>query len=357
MVIVCLFHPDAETGFVMPPDTMPIASTEIAQAVAALKQGGLVAFPTETVYGLGADADNAAALARLYAVKGRPKAHPVIVHVAHRDQLSDWAVDIPETAWRLADAFWPGSLTLILPRAARVLDAVTGGQDTVGLRVPAHPVALSLLQAFGGGIAAPSANRFGRISPTTAGHVQADLGKDVDYILDGGACPVGVESTIVAFQEGQPVVLRPGMITAAQLEAALSPGRPSGTSCEMPSAVSHALVSASVRVPGALKSHYAPRTPLRIYPPSQLMAECCRLQAQGLRVGVMALGPCPETLHAWAEEGWVQMPQTPEAYAQKLYATLHALDAKGLGCILAESVPETEAWMAIADRLGRAAAV
>ncbi len=179
-----------------------------------LRDGGLVAFPTETVYGLGADASSPAALRRLYAVKGRPADHPVIVHLASIGQLADWAVDVPERARRLAEACWPGPLTLVLERSPRVPDEVTGGRPTVGLRVPDQPIALALLRAFGGGVAAPSANRFGRVSPTTADDVRADLGDDVDVVLDGGPCRVGVESTIVDCSRGDPIVLRLGGIRA-----------------------------------------------------------------------------------------------------------------------------------------------
>ncbi|MGH9027962.1 MAG: L-threonylcarbamoyladenylate synthase, partial [Acidimicrobiia bacterium] len=189
---------------------MTVAGAEIDEAAAVLRGGGLVAFPTETVYGLGADAARPLAVARLYAVKRRPTGHPVIVHLPDADVIDDWAVAVPDGARRLAAACWPGPLTLLLRRAPSVLDVVTGGLDTVGVRVPAHPVAQSLLRAFGGGVAAPSANRFGAVSPTTADHVRSDLGDGVDVVLDGGPCPVGVESTIVDCSGERPVVLRPG---------------------------------------------------------------------------------------------------------------------------------------------------
>ncbi|HEV7558977.1 MAG TPA: L-threonylcarbamoyladenylate synthase, partial [Kofleriaceae bacterium] len=183
--------------------------TDIAMAAATLRRGGLVAFPTETVYGLGADASNDAAVANIFAAKGRPRAHPLIVHLASNARLDDWAIDIPDAARRLVARAWPGPLTVILSRSARVADAVTGGAPTVGLRVPAHPMAQALLRELGGGIAAPSANRFGSVSPTTAAHVVAD-GIDVDYVLDGGPCDVGVESTIIDLSRGRAVLLRPG---------------------------------------------------------------------------------------------------------------------------------------------------
>ncbi len=193
----------------------------VKQAAATLRSGGLVAFPTETVYGLGADASNPAAVARIYAVKGRPSSHPVIVHIGGAVELGRWAREVPAHAVTLAARFWPGPLTLVLRRASSVGDELTGGQDTIGLRVPGHPVALELLREFGGGIAAPSANRFGRISPTTADHVRNDLGTDVDLILDGGACEIGIESTIVDVSRGMPVLLRPGRIGASEIADAI----------------------------------------------------------------------------------------------------------------------------------------
>src|SRR5258706_14352414 len=197
--------------------------TDIARAADVLRAGGLVAFPTETVYGLGADASSEAACAKVFAVKQRPRAHPLIVHLPPSARLDDWARDVPEAARRLAQAGWPGPLTIIVRRGQRVALAATGGADTVGLRVPAHPVAQQLLAAFGGAIAAPSANRFGMVSPTTADHVAADLGESIDYILDGGACTVGVESTIVDYSRGVPVLLRPGGMPREAIEAITGP--------------------------------------------------------------------------------------------------------------------------------------
>src|SRR5215470_11265962 len=189
----------------------------IARAAASLRAGDLIAFPTETVYGLGADASRAEAVRKIFTTKGRPVDHPVIVHLHGADEIENWARAVPSGARKLAEAFWPGPLTLILPRGANVADAVTGGQDTVGVRVPSHPVARALIAEFGGGIAAPSANRFGRISPTSAQHVAEDLGDSVSLILDGGPCAVGIESTIVAFAGDEPMLLRPGAIAAADL--------------------------------------------------------------------------------------------------------------------------------------------
>ena len=230
---------------------------EIEKAAEILRKGGLVAFPTETVYGLGADASNPAALRKVFAAKGRPADHPVIVHVARTSDLKHWAAEVPRSAWLLAEKFWPGPLTLVLKRAARVSDLITGGQDSVGLRVPSHPIAQQLLKAFGGGIAAPSANRFGRLSPTTAQHVREELGNAVDLVLDGGSCDVGIESTIVDLTRESPAVLRPGRISAQQIADVLlaqfaEPG------ADRP------------RVSGSLESHYAPGLPLKIVHPDEI---------------------------------------------------------------------------------------
>jgi L-threonylcarbamoyladenylate synthase len=222
----------------------------IDEAVRRLEAGELVAFPTETVYGLGADASNRAAVARIFSAKGRPADHPLIIHLGAAGQVGDWAREIPVSARRLADAFWPGPLTLVLPRADCVLDEVTGGQDTVALRVPSHPVARELLLRFGRGVAAPSANRFGRISPTCAAHVRDELGDRVGLVIDGGECEVGLESTIVACDANRVTLLRPGKITLAELERIV--GRVDAAGAAVP------------RVPGSLRSHYAPTTPIEL---------------------------------------------------------------------------------------------
>ena len=309
-------------------------SPEVQRAAEILKRGGLVAFPTETVYGLGADASSREAVARLYAVKGRPGEHPAIVHFADAAGAFTWAREVPEAARKLAARFWPGPLTLILKRAPQVGDFVTGSQDSVGVRVPAHPLARELLEDFGGGLAAPSANRFGRVSPTTAQHVRDDLGKDVDAVLDGGPCGVGLESTIVDLSRGAPVLLRPGGISAAELEAAL------GTIVSMPDAE-------APRVSGSLAAHYAPRTPARLVAPDALEAGIARL---GAKAAVLAFG-VPDERADFA----LRMPRDPVAYAQKLYAALRELDAAGAEMILSESPPETPEWRAVLDRLRRAA--
>jgi L-threonylcarbamoyladenylate synthase len=307
---------------------------EVKRAAGILARGGLVAFPTETVYGLGADASNPAAMARLYAAKGRPADHPVIVHFADAARAFSWAREVPESAHRLAARFWPGPLTLILKRAPQVGDFVTGGQDSVGLRVPSHPLALELLEACGGGLAAPSANRYGRVSPTTAAHVDADLGSDVDMVLDGGPCGVGIESTIVDLSRGRPVLLRPGGVSQADLEAAL------GAPVEAPDA-------AAPRVSGALPSHYAPRTPARLIATEALDAAIGQF---GVRAAVLAFSVPDDRI-----DFWLRMPRDPQAYAQKLYGALRELDGTGSEILLIESPSDAPEWRAVLDRLRRAA--
>lgn len=311
------------------------SSREIDRAVAILRAGGLVAFPTETVYGLGADAANAEAVRRIFAAKGRPADHPVIVHLADGAALASWARDVPRAAYALAAAFWPGPLTLILRRAPHVSDVVTGGQDTVGLRVPSHPVAQRLLQAFGGGIAAPSANRFGRISPTTAAHVRAELGDRVDLVLDGGQSEVGIESTIVDLSGAAARLLRPGMILPAQLEAVL--GVPLTTDA-----------TGAPRASGMLASHYAPAKPLRLVPGRVLDAA---VAAAGARCAVLAFRAPTGPVRVWLEA-----PADPVRYAHDLYAQLRTLDASDAAEILVEEVPADPLWAAVRDRLQRAAA-
>jgi L-threonylcarbamoyladenylate synthase len=306
---------------------------EIAKAAKALKEGRLVAFPTETVYGLGADASSAAAVARLYAVKRRPADHPVIVHFDGAERAFSWARDIPAAARTLAKRFWPGPLTLILKRSALAQDFVTGGQDNVGVRVPAHPIAHELLTAFGGGIAAPSANRFGHVSPTTAAHVRADLGTEVDLVLDGGPSEVGIESTIVDLSRAAPVVLRPGKVSAAELEAAL--GTPLAER-----------VADVPRHSGGLERHYAPRTPAKLVPVHDLDREIARLRE---KVAVLAFSR-PDERVAY----WLRMPREPLAYAQRLYAALRELDSAQCEAILIEAPPGTPEWAAVHDRLRRA---
>ena len=306
---------------------------DVARAARILRSGGLVAFPTETVYGLGADAASASAMAKLYAVKRRPADHPVIVHFASADTAFGWAREVPESARKLANAFWPGPLTLVLKRSQKAQDFVTGGQDSVGLRLPSHPLARELLQLFGRGVAAPSANRFGRVSPTTAAHVRADLGSDVDLVLEGGPTEVGIESTILDLSSGSPVLLRPGRISQQDLQKVL--GFP----------VSEKSAS-SPRHSGGLERHYAPRTPARLVPAYDLDKEIARLKE---KVAVLAFSRPDEPV-----DYWLRMPRDPHAYARKLYAALREIDTAGCDEILIETPPEAPEWAAVRDRLKRA---
>ncbi|MDO8960249.1 MAG: L-threonylcarbamoyladenylate synthase [Rhodocyclaceae bacterium] len=313
---------------------------DIQRAVELLRAGELVAFPTETVYGLGADARNPAAVAKIFAAKGRPADHPLIVHIPDATHLDRWARDISPAARALAEKFWPGPLTLILKRQPAVLDAITGGQDTVGLRIPNHPVALELLKAFDGGIAAPSANRFGRISPTTAQHVRDDLGDAVAMILDGGPCAVGIESTIVDMSGPRTTVLRPGMLSAYEIGHFL--GR-------MPA---EATGASPVRTPGTLEAHYAPETPLLVMPNDSLPIVLRDALVKQERVAVLATFPAPFA-HPLIE--WQVAPADPAGFAHDLYANLRLLDSLGCVRIFVEK-PVGQPWQAIADRLQRAAA-
>ncbi|MDR0702053.1 MAG: threonylcarbamoyl-AMP synthase [Azoarcus sp.] len=332
----------------------------LRQAVELLLAGELVALPTETVYGLGADAANPEAVAGIYAAKGRPADHPLIVHLAAAGHLAQWAADVPPAVHDLAAAFWPGPLTLILKKQDWVPLAVTGGQDTVGVRVPAHPLALELLAAFAAarapapaGIAAPSANRFGRISPTTAAHVREELGEEISLILDGGSCEVGIESTIVDFSRAAPEILRPGAITAGDIARVTGvPPRSRGGRGESGTAGTD---DAAPRVPGALAAHYAPRTPLRLADSAVFSAELARLARAGQRVAVLAHSAAAPR-DAGSFSGWRAIPAEPAAYACQLYASLRALDALGADLILVEVPPVLPAWQAVVDRLCRAAA-
>ena len=331
-------------------------SQDLTRAAALLQAGELVAFPTETVYGLGADASNPAAVAKIFAAKGRPADHPLIVHLPGAAHLDRWARDIPALAWELAEAFWPGPLTLILKRAPAVPHAVTGGQETVGVRVPAHPLALDLLRAFaeaGGGrdgmcgVAAPSANRFGRISPTDAAHVEAELGASVSLILDGGPCTVGIESTIVDLSRDDglpPRLLRPGHISPEQVAAVIGvlplfPER-RGESQSQP------------RVSGSLDAHYAPLTPMRVVSSRDLPGVLRETQGLGQSFGVLAHSRMTGLVPASSLR---QLPSEPEGYARGLYAGLRELDQAGNELIIVEDIPEDAAWAAVADRLRRAA--
>ena len=332
-----------------------IDSTSITNAAERLLAGELVAFPTETVYGLGADAENPEAVARIYAAKGRPANHPVIVHVAPGADLHYWAREIPTQAQRLIDAFWPGPLTLILPRVPHRGEVVSGGQDSIGLRCPSHPVAQALLRAFAagkpngqGGVAAPSANKFGQVSPTHADHVRSEFPDEVAQgmpVLDGGPSDVGIESTILDLsrlaQGIGPVLLRPGHITPAQIEAVL--GEPVG----MPD-------DTAPRASGTLKAHYAPHTPLELAT-SQRLAEVIRgIDMPDGRIAVVAFDDAPAELNSHI--AWHVVAKDPDRYAQSLYAMLRELDRSNYARIVVQAPPTDAAWRAVNDRIGRAAA-
>ncbi|GAC1410616.1 MAG: L-threonylcarbamoyladenylate synthase [Candidatus Velthaea sp.] len=297
----------------------------IDRAVQALRAGGVVALPTETVYGLAADIANEAAVRRIYAIKGRPADHPLIVHLAAAARIAPYVRDVPPAIGLLAQRFWPGPLTVILQKSDAVAPYVTGGQNTVAIRIVDHPLTQAILERFGGAVAAPSANRFGRISPTTAAHVLADLGTDVDLIVDGGAARVGIESTILDLTGEVPAILRSGAIGPSELSDALGVAVVERT-------------GGDVRAPGMLASHYAPAAPLVLLEPHAVAAEARRLAAAGRHVGILTL------------------PRDAEGAARELYATLRALDAAGYDSILASLPPATEANAAVRDRLLRAAA-
>jgi L-threonylcarbamoyladenylate synthase len=322
-----------------PPPANVVAADEasIARAVELLRAGEVVAFPTETVYGLGADAANAEAVAKIYALKGRPTNHPVIVHLGAAEGLDEWAVDVAEGARKLAHAFWPGPLTLVLKRAPHVPDAVTGGQDTVGLRVPSHPVAQALLVAFGGGVAAPSANKFGRVSPTLAEHVFADFALAVPLILDGGATTVGIESTIIDLSGERPRLLRPGGVSAAAIEAVL--GEPLAAADE-----------SAPRASGTLPAHYAPKAHVRLVKRVEMLEALA--SHKGRRLGVLALEVKVPRLNPALQR---VVPAIAAQYAHALYAAMRALDAQNVDLILVETPPGSPAWAAVHDRLARAA--
>ncbi len=305
----------------------------------ALRAGELVVFPTETVYGLGANASDPAAVRKIFQVKGRPADHPVIVHLDNPRYLHRWVADMPDSAEKLAARFWPGPLTLILPKAENVNDIVTGGQDSIGIRVPSHPIAQQLLTAFGGGIAAPSANRFGRLSPTKPEHVRDELGTAVEVILDGGESQIGLESTIVSCLGGEVRLLRPGFITRTQLEQVVG---------------KLAVGGAVPRVPGDRRLHYAPSTPLAIVASDDLERYAGEFVAREEKVAVLAMRPPLDTQRYMT---WINAGKKPEAYAHNLYNHLRTLDSAGCARILVQELPGDERWAAIHDRLQRASGI
>jgi L-threonylcarbamoyladenylate synthase len=319
--------------------TARLPQDEIDRAVEALREGEVVAFPTETVYGLGADAQNPVAVRKVFELKGRPAMHPLIIHIDHPRAIERWALEVPPAAQALAERFWPGPLTLVLRRAPAVDLAITGGQDTVAVRVPGHPVAQQLLRAFGSGIAAPSANRYGRVSPTRADHVRDEFGDAVRVILDGGDCKIGVESTIVSCVDAVPRVLRPGCITASQLRTVV-PEVVAGPDASGP------------RVPGSDARHYSPSTPLSIVDGRALEEVVSQITVDHEKIAVLAMRT-PRIANRFMT--WINAGRRADVYARELYVNLRALDKSGARQILVEKVPPGEAWDAVRDRLRRAA--
>jgi len=314
----------------------------LSEAVQRLRSGGLVVIPTETVYGLAADAENPAAVAAIFALKGRPSDRPLIVHIATDAHLDRWARRVPDYARALARALWPGPLSLVLPRTERVPDAVTGGQDTVALRVPAHPLTRKLLELFGGGLAAPSANPYGRISPTEAAHVRAGFGDATPLLLDGGPCVGGIESTIVSCLGSLPRVLRPGLVTAAEIAAI--------TGLDVIEAEDETTpeTAQALRTAGQDRVHYAPRT-------TSLLLSRVELAGwrppPGVRAGFLGFRPA-----GFAVAFDLRLPDEPASAAQGLYGALHQLDLAGLDLLLIEAPPADAEWAGVRDRLRRATA-
>ena len=309
---------------------MPSSPAEIARAAALLRAGGLVAFPTETVYGLGANALDPAAVDRIFAAKGRPDTSPLIVHVASVELANDLASNWSAGAEKLARKFWPGPLTLVVRKHPEIPDRVTAGLDTVGLRIPSHPIALDLIRAAGVPIAAPSANRFGELSPTTADHVRAALGDAVAMVLDGGPSTVGIESTVLSLAGPEAVLLRPGTISQADIESEIGPIALAGTTTTGPHAS-----------PGLHPRHYSPHTPMLLVDPGGVPES-----GRGALLWIRQSGVAAKT---------VRMPDHPDTYAAALYATLHALDREGWDWIAVERPPDEPRWAAVRDRLMRAA--
>lgn len=324
----------------------PVDERAIRAAVDVLECSGLVAIPTETVYGLAANAEDEKAVKKIFEAKNRPTTHPLIVHITGEEALDHWAKGIPQSAYILARRFWPGPLTMILKKSDNVGDWITGGQDSVGLRCPSHPWAVALIKAFSGkhhrGLAAPSANTFGRISPTTAQHVRDDLGEKpkgkVDFILDGGECEVGVESTIINLSGDHPEILRHGAITRKMLEDTLGCAVPDGG-------------KDSPRVSGSLKSHYAPKT--KVILSNNITADLNKLSDK--KVAVMASEKALAQTPAHVVK-WFVAPDCATEYMHVLYVRLHELDQAGADCILIETPPTGDSWNAVQDRLARASA-
>jgi len=326
---------------------MPMTA-DITKAVAILKEGGLVAFPTETVYGLGADARSETAVRKIFAAKERPYNHPLIVHLASPEMITDWARDIPESAWLLAKNFWPGPLTLILKKQPHVLDVITGGQDTIGLRIPRHPIAQALLSGFAGGVAAPSANKFTHVSPTTAQAVEEELGKDIDLILEGGACEVGLESTILDLSGDKPMLLRPGMISVQELTQALQ------------QTIMVPLKSQTeTRAPGMHDLHYAPMTTTILLSSDEVSSWVTQHLHEKQTAAVLVRAYDFEKLSNYTNEQThlIKMPDDAKAYAHDLYHQLRSADHQEHSVIIITDIPTYPEWDAIRDRILKATAV
>lgn len=331
-----------------PPEQEPVEADakSIGRAAEVLRNGGLVAMPTETVYGLAADASSPDAVRQVFEVKRRPSRHPLIVHIGNVDDLSHWVRVVPEDAIRLTDAFWPGPLTIVLPRHPSVNPAVTGGRDTVAVRMPSHPVAAGILEAFGGGLAAPSANRFGRVSPTSAADVVSELGREVDLVIDGGPCTIGVESTVVELnpcpegpsEHGTVTILRPGGVSATALEEAL--GHPVLTTATGPA-----------RAPGMLASHYSPHTPLRLCDEREAPELVEDLASNGSRVGILTLSGVRECGARFVRDANGSI----ETFARSLYGWFREADSESLDLLVAVPPGPEGLGAAIRDRLQRAA--
>lgn len=319
----------------------------VQQAASHIRAGELVAFPTETVYGLGADASNDAAVAKIFTAKGRPADHPLIVHIANAARVNDFASSVPEFADRLINAFWPGPLTVILPRKPGVATAAAGGQNSIGLRCPAHPLALEFLRAcfYVGvnGVAGPSANKFGRVSPTTAQHVNQEFGNAL-MVLDGGPCAVGIESSIVDCTRSAPVLLRPGVLTREQLEAACG---------QAVLSADEALETSAPRAPGTLESHYAPNAKVRLMDAKAIQTALDLLGADAVHIAVYARTIVRITS---SKVLYRRMPDDALATAAQLFAVLRDFDAQGVKLIWVEPVPPESVWDGVRDRLARASA-
>jgi L-threonylcarbamoyladenylate synthase len=316
--------------------------SEIERAVSILKSGGLVAFPTETVYGLGADARSSDAVQKIFAAKGRPPTNPLIVHVSGVAMGKLYAMEWPDTARRLAQKYWPGPLTLVLPRYRTIAPEVSAGLDTVGLRMPNHPLALELIQRFDGPIAAPSANRSNHLSPTTAQHVREELGDAVDLVLDGGPCKVGIESTVLDLTGQRPKILRPGGITRAQIERVVGP-------IDVKDGVTEVTTPASS--PGQHETHYSPRAPAYRFTRDQLDIV---LRKAEQRAAILFFGNVPDAARLTSFIGLKQTSISPRMYGRQLYGMLRELDQLNPDRIFVEMPPDDCDWVAVRDRLTRA---